>query len=211
MDDDSARTSLPAPEATYAVDDSGRIVSWSDAAERVLGFTRDEALGRCCYELLRGRDAFGNRYCGRLCPIRTTAAAGHAPQPFAVVLQGLSAEHPLRIRIQCVPQPGSELASVVHIVDSEEQEAAELILRLREAARRAVPLAAPGPEPANPLTQREHEIVKLLAEGSPAKVVAARLGVSRATVRNHIQNVLRKLDVHGQVEAVSIAFRSGWL
>ena len=200
-----------APEATYAVDESGRIVSWSDGAERTLGFRRDEALGRRCYELLHGRDAFGNRYCGPHCSIRATALDGRDPKPFLVVLEGLTAEHSVKLEIQCVPRPDSDSTSVIHVIDADEVEAAALVRKLRDAARRAVPMAPADSGASNPLTKREHEIVKLLAEGSPAKVVAARLGVSRATVRNHIQNVLRKLDVHGQVEAVSIAFRSGWL
>ena len=41
--------------------------------------------------------------------------------------------------------------------------------------------------------------------------IAAKLNLSHATVRNHIQNVLRKLEVHSQVEAVALAFRRGWI
>ena len=41
--------------------------------------------------------------------------------------------------------------------------------------------------------------------------IAAKLNLSHATVRNHIQNVLRKLDVHSQVEAVALSFRRGWI
>ena len=39
--------------------------------------------------------------------------------------------------------------------------------------------------------------------------IAARLILSHATVRNHVQKLLRRLEVHSQVEAVSVAFRRG--
>ena len=62
-----------------------------------------------------------------------------------------------------------------------------------------------------PLSKREHEIVALLADGYAALEIAARLNLSHATVRNHIQNALRRLDVHSQVEFVALAVRRGWV
>lgn len=62
-----------------------------------------------------------------------------------------------------------------------------------------------------PLSKREHEIVALLADGWAALNIAARLNLSHATVRNHIQNALRKLEVHSQVEIVALALRRGWV
>jgi DNA-binding NarL/FixJ family response regulator len=62
-----------------------------------------------------------------------------------------------------------------------------------------------------PLSKREHEIVALLADGWAALNIAARLNLSHATIRNHIQNALRKLEVHSQVEIVALALRRGWV
>lgn len=67
-----------------------------------------------------------------------------------------------------------------------------------------------APEPC-PLTERERGIVELLSDGYAALNIAARLGLSHATIRNHIQNILRKLSVHSQVEAVALAIRRGWI
>lgn len=61
-----------------------------------------------------------------------------------------------------------------------------------------------------PLSKREHEIVVLLADGYAALNIAARLNLSHATVRNHIQNALRRLELHSQVELVALALRRGW-
>ncbi len=66
-------------------------------------------------------------------------------------------------------------------------------------------------EQAVELTPREKEILELMAEGLSNQVMAERLGISINTVRNHIQNVLAKLDVHSKLEAVSTAVRRGMI
>jgi DNA-binding NarL/FixJ family response regulator len=50
-----------------------------------------------------------------------------------------------------------------------------------------------------------------VAAGLQNKEIAHKLGISLATVRNHIHNILEKLDVHSKLEAVSLAFRQGWV
>ncbi len=57
------------------------------------------------------------------------------------------------------------------------------------------------------LSTRQNEVLELLAEGVPAREIAARLGLAEATVRNHIRLILRKLGCHSQLEAVAVAFR----
>ncbi|HEY1737273.1 MAG TPA: response regulator transcription factor [Acidimicrobiia bacterium] len=61
------------------------------------------------------------------------------------------------------------------------------------------------------LTKRELEILRLLADGLTNEAIAANLVVSVHTVRNHVQNVLRKLDAHSKLEAVAIATREDLL
>ena len=58
------------------------------------------------------------------------------------------------------------------------------------------------------LSPRQQEVLVLLSEGVRAKEIAARLGLSEPTVRNHIRSVLRKLDCHSQLEAVAEARRA---
>jgi two-component system nitrate/nitrite response regulator NarL len=54
------------------------------------------------------------------------------------------------------------------------------------------------------LTSRESEILEGLLDGENTKVLAARLGVSQATARTHVQSVLSKLGVHSRLEAVAL-------
>jgi DNA-binding NarL/FixJ family response regulator len=59
------------------------------------------------------------------------------------------------------------------------------------------------------LTDREREILMLLADGSRQKTIAAELVLSQKTVATHIQRILAKLDVHSRAEAVAVAHREG--
>jgi DNA-binding NarL/FixJ family response regulator len=52
------------------------------------------------------------------------------------------------------------------------------------------------------LTSRETEVLRLMAEGTPSREIAKRLGISYATVRSHIRSVGAKLGVHSKAEAV---------
>ena len=53
-----------------------------------------------------------------------------------------------------------------------------------------------------PLTPREVEVLRLIAEGATSRDIAARLGISYATVRSHIRSFGGKLGVHSKAEAV---------
>ena len=64
---------------------------------------------------------------------------------------------------------------------------------------------------ADELTEREREVLALVAEGLPNAAIAERLVVSVHTVRNHIASLSAKLGAHSKLEALSIAVRQGLL
>jgi DNA-binding NarL/FixJ family response regulator len=83
----------------------------------------------------------------------------------------------------------------------------ELLTLVHERLAGAAP-ATNGAQAASPdLTRRELEILRLLTQGLNTARAAERLHVSRATVRNHVQNVFAKLGVHSRLEAVAYAAR----
>ncbi len=61
------------------------------------------------------------------------------------------------------------------------------------------------------LTQREIEVLRLIADGLPNRDIAQRLSLSFHTVKNHVQNIFKKIDVTRRIEAVEYARRQGWL
>ena len=64
---------------------------------------------------------------------------------------------------------------------------------------------------ADPLTEREMEVLSLVAEGCANKHIAARLHICEPTVKNHITVIMRKLKASDRTHAVVTAFRLGWL
>ena len=70
----------------------------------------------------------------------------------------------------------------------------------------APPFAA---ELAEPLSERELEVLDLLAEGLSNKLIAHRLTISEHTVKTHIASILAKLGASNRTEAVSQAIRRG--
>ena len=64
-------------------------------------------------------------------------------------------------------------------------------------------------EPTRPLTEREIEILRLIAKGLSNNEAAHVLGLSRATVRTHLEHIYEKLDVTNRVEAVTEGLRKG--
>lgn len=69
----------------------------------------------------------------------------------------------------------------------------------------------PGHETAPALTPRQHEILRLLADGRSTTSIAQRLALSEETVRNHVRALLAALDAHSRLEAVAVARRYGML
>jgi DNA-binding NarL/FixJ family response regulator len=65
------------------------------------------------------------------------------------------------------------------------------------------------PEPENALSARETEILKMVAKGMSYKQIADRLVLSHRTVQNHVQNTLRKLQLHNRVELTRYVIEQG--
>lgn len=80
----------------------------------------------------------------------------------------------------------------------------ELLARVRSVLRRAAPGAA---ERVSPLTKRELEVLRLLAEGRSQREIASELVITPKTVGTHIEHILEKLGVHSRAQAVAAAYR----
>jgi DNA-binding NarL/FixJ family response regulator len=72
-------------------------------------------------------------------------------------------------------------------------------------------LSRPRSEPLDSLTQREIEILHLVAEGLSNKAIAQALFVSENTVKYHMKNILQKLGAQNRTEAATYALRAGLL
>ena len=211
-----ARSETPA----LATDGHGHVVFWNRAAERVFGRASNEVLGHRCYDVMGGRDVFGNRFCYENCPVLSMTRRGESVRSFEMAVQCAPRPEQFSVTVMRLPGSGPEQVTLVHLmqpIDHQGRLARALEqLGARDEARPPAPAepAVPGPvalAKAPPLTGREREILRLVASGLQNKEIAKDLGISLATVRNHVHNILEKLEVHSKLEAVSLAFRQGWV
>ena len=68
----------------------------------------------------------------------------------------------------------------------------------------------PG-EPFQPLSSREMEVLSYITDGKSNKEIAAILGISHQTVKNHVTSILRKLGVEDRTQAAIYSLRRGWV
>ena len=69
----------------------------------------------------------------------------------------------------------------------------------------------PEPIERGPLTEREQEVLSLLAQGLANKQIAASLGISEHTVKFHVSSIYSKLNATNRAEAIRAGLRSGWI
>src|SRR5581483_1313240 len=81
-----------------------------------------------------------------------------------------------------------------------------LLGRARRALRRhAVRRETRGPRAGAELTERERDVLRLVAQGEPTRRIAGLLGISRETVETHIRAGMRKLGARTRTEAAALA------
>jgi PAS domain S-box-containing protein len=192
-----------AADGAFAIGSAGRIVLWNPAAEKMLGYTAREAIGRLCCDFFVGHDDSGNRLCYQGCHVMSLVKLGDPVQSFDMLTR-TKAGRPIWINLSTLTmpagQPGGPLT--VHLF-RDVTTTKELLGLVRE--RLTAPPAAEAT--GDPLTRRELEILKMIATGVSTKAAADKLHVSSATVRNHVQNILGKLGAHSRLEAVAMATR----
>jgi two-component system response regulator DesR len=90
---------------------------------------------------------------------------------------------------------------------------ADYIRRVAKGERVIDPILAVAAlrAPRNPLTERERQVLEVVALGLPSAEIAGRLHLTNGTVCNYISTIIRKTGARNRLEAVHIAEESGWL
>lgn len=201
-------------DGAFVIGENQRILFWNAAAQELLGYTAAEVLGRPCCEVLKGHDEQGFLFCRFQCRVVNSTAAGESLPNFDMWVRARSGKRQwVNLSILAAPQDQSP-PLIVHLIRdaSEKRRNADVI----EQVSAAMSLLQ-GPNVVTELWQalsrpdevelsdREREVLSLLAQGLNTADIAQALTISVATTRNHIQNILNKLHVHSRLQAVAYA------
>jgi PAS domain S-box-containing protein len=188
----------------FITDDRQRIVAWSSAAQRALGFSSDEAVGKTCFQVVMGREPDGHPVCGRNCSVTRNARRGRGTASYEVVAH-------------CRDGSAKALANTVLVLEAGDGDGFHVVHLLKEstlppvgAGRERLAPADTEDEPlVEALTRRELEVLKHFAAGSTIDEIAHDLSISVFTARNHIASVGRKLGARSRLEIVLLGMRRG--
>lgn len=202
-------------EAAFAIDAGDRIVYWNRGCEEIFGFEAQKVLGKHCFDVIAGRDDNGNVYCFKNCPVAHQSRSEEEPSvhPFHLQVRDKSGkEKRLSVSMFSVPAVRPSLSAVVHVIRQDGAPPSPLEEGLAKSAASPPPqrwpmTSAEGAAAAE-LTVREKDILRCLAEGLSTPAISERLFIAPVTVRNHVQNILQKLDVHTKLAAVVFAYRN---
>jgi DNA-binding NarL/FixJ family response regulator len=103
-------------------------------------------------------------------------------------------------------QPQSLLETLNGVVRGEASISGAMAARLLHDLAREPRPTAPPPRPPR-LTQREQEVLGLVAQGKSNKEIASSLSIAENTVKNHLKNILEKLHLENRVQAAAFALR----
>jgi PAS domain S-box-containing protein len=210
-----------AADGAVILDTDNKVMFWNAAAERLLGFRAEEVIGRPCHEVMRGKTIKGHPLCARPCSIACRLAGGRAVRNFDMQTFTKSGRM-VWLNVSSIPAPTRKKGrfAVAHLFRDVTKQAR--VRRLVEdlhsvlCSGPAEPVgpatgsdSAPAISQAFPLSEREQDVLRLLAAGEGSKAIADKLCLSPATVRNHIQHILEKLGAHSRLQALAIAFRPG--
>jgi PAS domain S-box-containing protein len=210
-----------AADGVLIINHDQHIIYWNQAAEQMLGFGQSEVAGRLCYEILAGRDDQGRLVCREYCRVAMTALHGSgAVANYDSAVRTKSGDiRWINMSTFVLPTNDTKTGSVlVHLFRdvSKKKQNEQFIEHILTAANQlqkgelsqSNSSMSVERQDSN-LTDREREVLTLLAQGSGTTEIAQSLSISPATVRNHIRNILQKFQVHSRLEAVIYAQEHG--
>lgn len=196
------------PDAVFLTDRHNRVAAWNTSAEHLLGYTEEEVLGTPCADLA-GCDQWGNRYCSDRCPVVQIAGRSESVRQFGLSLRARDGHTVLvDVSILTFVLGAPDNFYLAHVLSpaagrppqdgaGETPAPRDQLMAVRQSADAR----------ARKLTAREVEVLGMLAAGRTTPEIAERLHISTLTARNHLQNILDKLEVHSKAEAVAFAFQ----
>jgi len=204
-------------DPSFAVDGLGCIAAWNSAAEAMFALSARDAIGRQCDTIVQGTDECGP-VCSADCTIQHAVRKHHPVSNFDLQVQTADGMQWCNVSVLIADGENSTTPYSIHIVRQIDfRKRLELLVRDFVVSGTGLPaeLATTllsltrSPTRETDLSARECDVLKLLAKGVTTTAVAELLQISRTTVNNHIQHILRKLASHTRLEAIRRAEHAG--
>ena len=196
-------------DGVCGVDQGGKISLWTPSAQKILGYSARDVMGRPCCEVFVEPEGSDSAVCYQGCHVPATVVPSEPVRHVAVATRTKVGKPIwLHISIISLPEARPDASTILHLF-RDVTTAKEIEALVRESlvrVRPEPPVSSPGTTPTD-LTRRELEILRLIVNGASTRSMAGRLHVSPITVRNHVQSILRKLNVHSRLEAVAYVIR----
>jgi PAS domain S-box-containing protein len=206
-------------DGAFVTDEDQRIIFWNQAATQIIGYTCEEVSGVPCYQLLEGRDDQDRLFCFGNCRIAKAALKDMAVGDYDISVSHKSDEvRWINLSTLTFPLNGDQPKVLLHLFRdvTRQKQSEQLVSQVLKAAEDLqngdLPQAFSPTANAQlvaDLTNRELEVLSLLAQGFSTHKIAQSLTISPSTARNHIRNILQKLKVHSRLEAVVQAYKYG--
>lgn len=202
-------------DPAFTVNENGFVRFWNAAAEKLFGYSAANVLNERCSDVLHGRTSGEQRVCGDSCGVITCAHVGEAVPNYDMEVRIANGEWiwinvAVLVSRERESPEGTLIAHIIRDISSQKRAEAldERFLRLAEQVC-SVAQEGQGLPPVSPLTEQEIRVLSLVSKGRSAALVAAQLGISLRTLRNHLYHINCKLGTHNQLGAVIEATRRG--
>lgn len=203
-------------EPAFALDSNGQVAAWNAAAEGTFGLTADKAIGQYCSDVLHGIDECGME-CSHDCTVRHRAERREPLKSYDIQLATRDGKRWFSMVVTSVAGEKGDPVITIHIarpIDLQKRlegvfkdfvakeglvsdgRKSDLVEIERTTTRQVE------------LTPREIEILRLISDGRTSAKIAEELFISKVTVNNHVQHILKKLNASSRLEAVRRAERA---
>jgi PAS domain S-box-containing protein len=199
-------------DAAFAISEEGGIEYWNKAAERLFGYSAEEARNKTCYQIFHGVGALGTPVCHEGCSVMECAGKQTEIPNFDMSVKTRSGQR-LWINMSTMvfdnPRNGRRL--LIHLTHdiSEQKKTEQLVHKMQDLSRQLGELGETTvrPSPVSPLSEQEKHILRHFAEGKNSPEIAKSLNISLQTLRNHLHHINQKLRTHNRLEAVMNAIQ----
>jgi PAS domain S-box-containing protein len=203
-------------DGVFAVGTDHKIVFWNKSAQKILGYSAKEVLGKYCNEIIAGTDSKGNPVCSRSCNVMKAIKKEENPDNYEMLTHSKTGD-PIWLNVSIIRVSGSQpaLSTVVHMFRDITNQKLDLDVikevisdTNNENKVKNKDLSKNESKTQKILTPRERKVLECLGAGYRPIDISEKLYINLSTLRKHIQNIHYKLEVHSMLEAVTKARQS---